>query len=252
MVYCIDQDWDFEIIVVEDGSSDNSVNIVKEFCSKDKRIILLSLPERVGKGGSLLRAIRYCNKKYIGFMDVDLSADISEFANLMPYIENFDVVIGSRISPEKLNETCRPVNRQFLSLMYRLFFRCLFEIEIKDLQCGFKLFKKESLFKVISDIKINGYAFDTEFLVKSSLNRLKIKEIPIIWHHDSNSKINLYKTAFNMSKDLINIWITVSKIQIRENSLNKNQIVARPLIMYKIMSSRSVSKRTLKTSILNR
>jgi dolichyl-phosphate beta-glucosyltransferase len=248
--YCIAQDWDFEIIVVEDGCTDQSVKIVKEFSDHDQRINLVSLPKRFGKGGSVLRAIDYCTKSNIGFMDVDLSADPWEFERLIPFIEKNDIVVGSRTMRGSLGVATRPMKRRLLSFMYHLFFSCLFDIKIRDLQCGFKLFKKNSLSRVISEIKVNGFAFDTEFLVLSKLNGLQIKEVPIVWHHDKNSKLNLCATVLNMSSDLLNIWLKVFRTQLHENSSDRVKFVARPIILFQALSYNPFAKRSLKTDVL--
>lgn len=250
--YCIQQSWDFEILVVEDGCSDNSANIVKEFADYDNRIILISLPQRYGKGGSILRAIDYCKKSNIGFIDVDLSADPSEFERLIPFIEKYDVVIGSRIIRGSLKEAKRPRTRKFLSNMYHLLFRCLFAINIHDLQCGFKLFRKDSLSSVLREVKINGFAFDTEFLVISKLNGLRIKEVPIVWSHDANSKLKLSKTIFNMGKDLLKIWSSVFKAQLYSSDSLRGKFVARPIILFEVISHNPFIKRSIKQNVFTR
>src|SRR5947209_16379512 len=95
--YCTSQRWDFEIIVAEDGSKDNTVKIVNGFIEKDKRLRLISFPNRIGKGAAIRNAILTSGKKIAGFMDVDLAADPSEFQRLIQHIDNYDLVIGSRL-----------------------------------------------------------------------------------------------------------------------------------------------------------
>jgi glycosyltransferase involved in cell wall biosynthesis len=237
--YCTEQHWDFEIIVVEDGSSDSSVEIVTEYSLKDNRVKLLSLGKRYGKGGSLLKAIEFCKKDNIGFMDIDLSTDPSEFSKLIQYGDEFDIVIGSRILRGTLGPIKRPLYRSFLSFTYSKLSACLFDIKLRDLQCGFKLFKRDSILKILSSMRTNGFAFDTEFLVKSLLYGLKIKEEPIIWQHDYGSKLNIYKAMFHMSKDLILIWIDVLKIQNTEKTIPIKYFLARPVTISKLFSSKS-------------
>jgi glycosyltransferase involved in cell wall biosynthesis len=247
--YCNKQKWEFEIIVVEDGSSDSSAKIVNEFSLKDDRVKLLSLGKRYGKGGSILKAIESCKKDKIGFIDVDLSTDPSEFSKLIRYGDEFDIVVGSRILRGTLGPIKRPLYRSILSFTYSKISACLFDTKLQDLQCGFKLFKRDSILKILSSIKTNGFAFDTEFLVKSSLYGLKIKEEPIIWQHDYGSKLNVYKAVFHMSKDLILIWIDVLKIQNTERTIPINYFLARPIIFSKLFSSKSKLLKPLKQKI---
>ena len=246
--YCIASNWDFEVIVVEDGSTDSSVEIVKKYALQDNRVKLVSLDKRYGKGGFLLKAIHHCNKDNIGFMDIDLSTDPSEFERLMQYSEEFDIIIGSRILRGDLGPIKRPTYRSFLSFMYSLLFKCLFNVKIFDLQCGFKLFNRDSILQIISTVKTNGFAFDTEFLVKSYLHGLKIKEVPINWHHDFGSKLDIIKTVCNMFNDLVAIWLDVIKIQTTERSLHKDCFLARPIMFSRFLASKNdILKSMLKT-----
>lgn len=232
---CIQQSWDFEIIIVEDGSTDRSVEIVEEYCSKEKRVKLLSLDKRYGKGGSLLYAMKQCKKDNIGYLDIDLSADPSEFTRLIPFAKEFDLVIGSRIVRGGLNPIHRPLVRKCLSKMYSLYFGCLFNMRIRDTQCGFKLFRREPILPIISSIQTNGFAFDTEFLVKSFLHGLNIKEVPINWHHENNSRLNVNKAIYNMSRDLLKIWMNTIILQVKDTDIHSKYFAAKPITMMKVI-----------------
>jgi glycosyltransferase involved in cell wall biosynthesis len=230
---CQQQGWDFEIVIVEDGSTDRSVNIVEKFCLKDDRIRLLSLDRRYGKGGSLLCAIKQCKNENIGYMDIDLSADPLEFTRLIQFINKYDIVIGSRIIRDGLKPIHRPFIRSCLSKLYTLCFSCLFNLKICDTQCGFKLFKKDSVLPIISTIQVNGFAFDTEFLVKSFLYGLSIKEVPINWHHENNSKLKIHKAILNMSNDILKIWLNAIIIQVTDKDVPSKHFAAKPVNILK-------------------
>ena len=204
--YCNEREWDYEVLVAEDGSTDNTVKIVKDFASNEKRIKLLSFTERLGKGGAIKNAMLQATKDYVCFMDVDLSADVSELERLIPYVNDYDIIIGSRQLRGNLPPIESPVHRKILSSFYSKFFRFLFKMSIHDTQCGFKLFKTNIVSRLFKEIHTTGFAFDSEVLVKANWLGLKIKEVPIIWKHDPASKINVFKQIRQMSNSLLQIW----------------------------------------------
>jgi len=199
-------EWDFEIIVAEDGSTDNSVKIVKDFKSRDDRVKLLSFQNRLGKGGAIKNGILNANKEYVGFMDADLAADPSEFQRLLAFIKDYDVVIGSRSLRGNLPPIKRPLYRSFFSHFYSKFFRTLFRSPIYDPQCGFKVFKRDATVILFPEIHTIGFAFDSEVIVKAFSLGLKVKEVPIIWNHDTASKISVFHQMKAMGEDLLSIW----------------------------------------------
>ena len=209
------------------------MSIVQKYCLKDNRVRLLSLDRRYGKGRSLLQAIRLCKNENIGYLDIDLSADPSEFARLIQFIDKYDLVIGSRIIRGGLKPIERPLIRSCLSKLYTFCFSCLFNLKICDTQCGFKLFKRDSVIPIISTIQVDGFAFDTEFLVKSFLHGLSIKEVPINWHHENNSKLKIHKAVINMSSDILKIWLNTIKIQITNKNIPSKYFAAKPVTLIK-------------------
>ena len=233
--FCQQQNWNFEVIIVEDGSTDRTVEIVKQFCLRDKRIKLISLSYRCGKGGSILHAIKHCSRDNIGYLDIDLSTDPSEFKRLIPYIKEFDVVVGSRLKRGGLKPIQRPFMRSMLSKLYSSYFSTLFNVGILDSQCGFKIFKRKSILPIVSTIQTNGFAFDSEFIVNSSLFGLRIKEVPIEWHHEMGSKLNVHRAIFMMSFDLQKIWINTIQLQLISNNSIQTCSVVKPVILYKIV-----------------
>ena len=177
--------------------------------------------------------MRLCKNENIGYLDIDLSADPSEFTRLIQFIDKYDVVIGSRTIREGLKPIQRPFIRSCLSKLYTLCSSCLFNLKIYDTQCGFKLFKRDSVMPIISTIQVNGFAFDTEFLVKSFLHGLRIKEVPINWHHENNSKLKIYKAILNMSNDILKIWLNAIIIQITNKNMPSKYFAAKPVSISK-------------------
>jgi dolichyl-phosphate beta-glucosyltransferase len=205
--YCTSMRWDFELVFVDDGSGDGTTEIVESYNARHPNVKLLNLPKGLGKGGSIARTMLTQNfKECVEFMDVDLSADPSELEKLLPYIEDYDVVVGSRILRDGLQPVRRPFYRSLLSVSYSRLFRLLFRIQIYDPQCGFKVFRNNITRMLFYDIKTVGFAFDTELIVTAFAQGLRIKEVPINWTHGEFSKINILHEVQAMGTDLFSIW----------------------------------------------
>ena len=205
--YCTEMKWDFRLLFVDDGSDDGTTEIVQSYSSTNPHVKLLNLPKGLGKGGCIAQAIlTQTLGDNVVFMDVDLSADPSELQKLLPSLENYDVVIGSRILREGLRRVDRPFYRSILSNSYSRLFRFLFRIPIYDPQCGFKVFRKDVTQRLFADITTFGFAFDTELIVTAFAQGLRIKEIPINWIHGDFSKINVLHEIEAMGTDLFSIW----------------------------------------------
>jgi hypothetical protein len=205
--YCKEKKWDFELIFVEDGSNDNTCSIVNGFALSESRIKLLSLPTRLGKGGSITyAALSHPTKEYVAYMDADLAAEPPELERLLDNIEDYDVVIGSRILRGNLMSIKRPYYRSILSHLYSRLFRILFRIPILDPQCGLKLFRRRIVKKLFKAIITPDFAFDTDLIVTASSQDLRIKEVPINWTHGTNSKVRILREIKSMGIDLLSIW----------------------------------------------
>jgi glycosyltransferase involved in cell wall biosynthesis len=227
--YCVEQKWDFELIVAVDGSTDETARIVESFRSKDSRVKLVIFKERLGKGGALINAIKRANNQYIAYMDADLSADPSELQRLLEEIDDYDIVLGSRILRGNLPPIKRPMVRSFFSHIYSNAFRLLFKLQIYDPQCGLKVFRREKVLKILPEIKITGFAFDSELLVLACMLGLRIKEVPINWRHDQGSKIDIIKQTTVMGSDLLLIWKKLRSLQ----HTNKQSVVCNAFLQRK-------------------
>lgn len=207
VAYCKEKEWDFELIFVEDGSNDKTCSIVNGFSLSEGRIKLLSLPRRLGKGGSIISAgLSHPTKEYVAYMDADLAAGPSELERLLNNAQDCDVIIGSRILRGDLMMIKRPYYRSILSHLYSRLFRILFRIPILDPQCGLKLFRKEIVKKLFEAIMTPDFAFDTDLIVTALSQDLRIKEVPINWNHGIGSKVCILREIKSMGIDLLSIW----------------------------------------------
>jgi dolichyl-phosphate beta-glucosyltransferase len=197
--------FDYEIIVVDDGSKDKTIEVVSKF--KDKRIKILKNIKNMGKGYSIKRGMLEATKDYLLFSDSDLSTPIEELDDFIKYILRYDIIIASRNLKESKIKIKQPKIRQLLGKIFPLFVR-LFAIRgIKDTQCGFKLFKKDSAKKIFGKQTIDGFGFDVEILYLAKKYKFKIKEMPVVWVNDMASKVNPFKDSLRMIRDVIKVRI---------------------------------------------
>lgn len=191
--------FNYEIIIIEDGSIDDTHSIIKNF--QNEKIKILKNNANKGKGYSIKRGALESSNELIFFTDADLSAPINEIINLLNHINDYHIVIGSRAVDESV-EMNKPKYQRMLGRAGNLAIQALAVKGIKDTQCGFKLFKKECL-PIFQKQTIDRWGFDFEILFLAQLMNFKIKEVPVTWYHSRDSKLKLtdyYKTLNELFK----------------------------------------------------
>lgn len=206
--YLFTKDFPYEIIVVDDGSTDNTLQMVKNFASSDNHIVILINEQNSGKGYSVRKGMLSARGEYVFFTDADLSTPIEEIEKCLPYLINgYDVVIGSRSMPGADILVHQPWYREKMGKIFNFMVNMVLLKGIIDTQCGFKGFKREAVKTVFNRCKIDGFSFDVEALYLSRKYNFKIKEIPIRWENSPLSKVSPIKHSLQMFKDLIGIKI---------------------------------------------
>ena len=211
----------YEIIVSADGSTDNTERITSEYTQKHGNIILVSFPERLGKGGGILNASRVASGDLLIIMDVDMAIPPSEIPKTIEVMEreNADLVIGSRNLPKSNILVSPPFYRKFLGKAFNFLFRLLLRVPLHDTQCGYKAIRKSVLDRLERDLNIEGFAYDIDLAVKVQRHGYKIIEMPVTWSHREGSKINVIKQTIEMGRDLLIVWLEGMK---RETSTHEN------------------------------
>jgi glycosyltransferase involved in cell wall biosynthesis len=187
---------EYEIILAEDGSNDDSLAVAKALESKTVRI--LSFAKRLGKGCAISNAIAEAKGDIIVHMDADLSTDLVALKPLIQEVENgAGICIGSRLVP---GSTVRGRNtmRKIASHGYNGLLRLLFKTSVHDHQCGFKAFRKDDVTLLLPLVKDRHWFWDTELLVKAQANGLRVVEIPISWTEGPQSNVRLYSDIVYM------------------------------------------------------
>lgn len=199
--YCRKKRSDYEVIVVDDGSKDRTVKIAQKF----KNTKVLKNKGNKGKGYSVRHGVMNASKDLILFSDADLSTPIEMLDRLLPYADKYDIVIGSRKAKGSDIKVKQPFYRSFAGKLFPLIVNLFLVRDIKDTQCGFKLFKNKVAKKLFSMQRITRFSFDAEILYIAKKKKYSIKEVPVIWENDPNSKVNIIKDSFRMFKDLLRI-----------------------------------------------
>jgi dolichyl-phosphate beta-glucosyltransferase len=198
-----------EIIVVDDGSSDETAGIVG--ACDFQRLRMVRNEENQGKGYSIRRGFFEARGRWVLFTDADLSAPIQEMDRLMDEARTgADVVIGSRAVDRSKILVHQSRARELGGIIFNRIVRLILRLPIADTQCGFKLFERTKLESVFRRQRISGFGFDPEILFLARKAGLVIREIPVVWRHDKATKVRFLEDAPRMFFDLIRIrwnWI---------------------------------------------
>ncbi|HRR95992.1 MAG TPA: glycosyltransferase family 2 protein [Candidatus Ratteibacteria bacterium] len=206
--YFKNKGFPFEIIVVDDGSTDKTVEIVEKFKEGKKEIRILKHDKNKGKGAAVRTGVINSKGNLILFTDADLSTPIEEFEKFYKYGKSgFDIVIGTRRIKNAEIKKKQPFLRRFFGTgfiyLVKIFFPSL--SKITDFTCGFKLFNVEKNKKIFKLQKIDRWGFDVEILLIATILHLKILQVPVVWSDLRKSKVNLKKDIIRSFFDLIRI-----------------------------------------------
>ncbi|MEK6961098.1 MAG: dolichyl-phosphate beta-glucosyltransferase [Nanoarchaeota archaeon] len=209
--YLSKKKWKYEIIVVDDGSNDDTVGVAKAAGSDKVRVV--SLGGNRGKGFAVWKGLTLARFGYALFTDADMSTPIEDIEKLAPFIGSYDVIIGSRnLSDSKITKK-QPWLRSRLGKTFPLLVRALVLPGIKDTQCGFKLFTRRAIDAITPYQTIFDFGFDVEILFLAGRMGLAIKEVGVTWANAEGSKVHPIRDSRRMLLDLI---------KIRANQLNGN------------------------------
>ncbi len=202
--YLKDNFTKFEIIIALDPPAGTTEKTAKSIF---KNVKIVKNKKRMGKGYSVKEGMLKAVYDPVLFIDADLSTPVEEIEILMPYLKDNDVIIGSRNMKESIIKERQPFLRSTLGNIYPIFVRLLVIKDIRDTQCGFKLFRKDILKPVFSLQRIGGFAFDAEILLIAKKRGYKIKEIPVEWSNSKDSRLNVFKDSLKMAIDVAKMFV---------------------------------------------
>jgi len=206
----------YEIIVSDDGSSDATVRIVSKL-REETPLTLLTAGVNKGKGSAVRRGVAASTGDLILVTDADLSTPLAELDRLSDGIRaGADIAIGSRGLADSRILVHQPIHRELLGRAFNVLLRATLLPEIRDTQCGFKLFRGAVARQLFARSFVGGFAFDVEILTRALQAGYRVVEVPVEWSHMNNSKVRVLRDAASMLADWIRIvqWSRNSSRQI--------------------------------------
>ena len=201
--YLTKKDYKFEIIVVDDGSSDQTASVVKNY---HNHVSLLVQPHNMGKGAAVRRGMIESSGEIKIFTDADFSTPIHEIEKIIKGIsDNYDICIGSRALDPSLIKEHQPFYREFMGKSFNKVVQLMLFKGIKDTQCGFKGFTNYAAGIIFPQARIDGFSFDVEILYLARTAGLTIHQVPVEWYNDERSRVNPVSDSIKMLLELFRI-----------------------------------------------
>jgi len=211
--YLSQQNYCYEILVVNDGSPDKTAGVARSLVPSIKNLKVTGYEKNQGKGYAVRFGMMEAKGKYCLFTDADNSTSIDQMEKMWPQFEaGFDVVIGSRDVGGAVSDPPQPwIRNAVTGQAFKLLRKIIVGLwDIEDSQCGFKAFKKSVAEKILPLCRINRFAFDPEMLLLAKRAGYKIKEIPVYWKNDLDSKVK-FNSMVKMGIDLLVIRLNLIK-----------------------------------------
>lgn len=206
LAHAADEHWELEVIVVNDGSSDDTATIVETFAQNHPCLRLIQNPGNRGKGFSVRNGMLHAHGEVLLFSDADLSSPIAEADKLFAAITaGADVAIGSRWIRTELQVRRQPVYRQVLGRIFNLALRLVLRLSYKDTQCGFKAFTRQAAHEIFPHQQIERWGFDPELLYLARKHHLKVAEVPVAWAHREGTRIHPIRDGMRMFADVLRV-----------------------------------------------
>jgi glycosyltransferase involved in cell wall biosynthesis len=198
------QAYSSEVLVIENGSSDRTLELAREFAARNPNLIVIHEEQR-GKGNAVRRGMLEAHGEYRFICDADLSMPIEEVNKFFPpVLDHFDLAIGSREAPGAIRYN-EPFYRHWGGRAINLVIRMLILPGLEDTQCGFKCFRAEVAENLFRRQTLTGWSFDIELLYIARRQKLRIVEIPIQWYFGADSKVSAVRDALRMIGDIFRI-----------------------------------------------
>ena len=210
--YSEQHNWNVEILVVDDGSRDDTTAIIREYSERHPQVVLLDNPKNHGKGFSVRAGMLHARGNVCLFTDADLSSPLGEAQHLFDAIAaGADIAIGSRWLRSELQTVRQPLYRRVFGRIFNLVLRLILGLNFADTQCGFKAFRRDAAQRIFPLQKIERWGFDPEILFLARKLGLVVKEVPVVWAHSEGTRLHPFRDGLRMFGEVLRIrWNSIS------------------------------------------
>jgi len=204
--YVRERGWNAEVIVVNDGSRDNTAEMVRGFAEKDPRLRLVENPGNRGKGYAVRNGMLKARGEVVVFSDADLSSPIEEMPKLLEALAaGADIAIGSRWLRAELQTQRQSLHRQLFGRIFNGLNRIILGLRYKDTQCGFKAFTRRAAQTILPLQRIERWGFDPEILFLARKFGFRVEEVPVVWGHSGDTRIHPVVDGVRMFWEMVRI-----------------------------------------------
>jgi glycosyltransferase involved in cell wall biosynthesis len=200
----------WRIVIVDNGSTDGTFDIARNLARTYSAVEFIHLKEK-GRGRALREAWQASSSDVVLYIDVDLSPELAALPKLVDALlrEGYDLATGSRLL--KSSKTKRSLKREIISRAYNHFLKTVLFTKFSDAQCGFKAVTRDAVKALVPQVRDQGWFFDTELLVLAEKQGYKIRDIPITWIEDDDSRVKIIPTALKNIRGILRLRWTLSK-----------------------------------------
>ena len=204
--YLDDKNLDYELILVDDGSTDGTRLIMDAAAERNQFVRLEALPQNRGKGRALAEGVASARGSEILVTDADLSTPIEELEKLQAQLDQgAGVAIASRALRASRVEVSQPIYRVLMGKVFNLLVQAVLLPGIWDTQCGFKLFRADVAHDAFSRLTTDGFGYDPEVLYRAKQLGVKIAEVPVVWRNSAPTKVSPIKSSIDMFKHVVRV-----------------------------------------------
>ncbi len=198
--------WDAEIIVVDDGSQDDTAELAMVYAEQHPKVRVLQNPGNRGRGYSVRNGVMHARGSILLYTDADLSSPIEESSKLFAELAaGADVAIGSRWLDPNLQTQRQPFYRQVLGRVFNYLMRNILNLNLSDTECGFKAFTRTAAMSLIPVLRMDHWGMDSELLYVAKKRGFSLKEIPVRWSNDPRTKVDPILDSINQFFDLLRV-----------------------------------------------